>query len=101
MKKSVLPTIATLAALIREIKKDVSPEFRASDDPDDDTPAILLTVGADGKGRNSWSWQTGDNSYSGGAYGYRAWGLGYVTKTCNSREVAKGILDEIAESLSY
>lgn len=101
MKAHKFPTIKTLAALVREIKKGISPEYRASDDPNDETPAILLTIGADGKGRNNWSYQTGDNSYSGGAYHYPYWGVVDVTRACNSREVAKDIINQLEELMAY
>lgn len=90
------PTIKELASLVRSLKPEIYDDFRASDDPDDDTPAILLTIGADA---SSWSYQTGDNSYTGGAYGFAHWGIGTVTRHCNSREVAREILDDLASQL--
>ena len=88
------PTISELAALIRDLKKDIGDDYRCTDDPDDKTPGMCLTIGADEEG---WSYQTGDNSYTGGAYGYAHWGVGHIYRNSNSREVARNILDDLAE----
>lgn len=87
------PTIEELARLVRDVKLDIMDEYV---DEEGDTPSIQLTIGADEDG---WSYQTGDNSYSGGAYGYASWGVGYVTRRCNSREVAKEILADLASQV--
>jgi len=87
------PTIGELARLVRDVKLDIMDEYI---EEKGDTPSIQLTIGADEDG---WSYQTGDNSYSGGAYGYRSWGVGYVTRRCNSREVARDILSDLASQV--
>jgi len=98
----VLPTIKDLSALIVELKKQIGDEYRAYDDCDEDdvTPSMLLTIGADGKGRDSWGWQTGDNSYTGGAYGYANWAVTALDRRCNSKEVARGLIEQL-ENLIY
>ena len=68
-----LPTIKAIAALLRELKPTIGDEYRASDDSEDNTPGMCVTIGADETG--AWSWQTGDNSYTGGAYGMPYWGV--------------------------
>ena len=83
------PPVKMLAHLIRNIKAEIRDEY--VDEPGD-TPHIDLTIGADHK---DWSYQTGDNSYTGGAYGYRYWGIGTVTRRCNSITLAKEILDDL------
>ena len=45
--------------------------------------------------------QTGDNSYSGGAYGYRNWGLGSIDDETDSDELAEEIIEQLSESLAY
>ncbi len=82
------PTIATLAEIIRAIKPEICDDYI---EEEGDTPGIQLTIGC---GEEGWSYQTGDNSYSGGAYGYPFWGVGYVTRRCNSRELAKEIIQD-------
>ena len=84
------PTIGELARLVRAIKLDICDEYV---EEKGDTPSIQLTIGANDE---SWSYQTGDTSYTGGAYGFAHWGIGYVTRRCNSREVAKEILADLA-----
>lgn len=93
-----LPTIKDLSSLVRAVKANISDEYRVSDDPDDETPGIQLTVGANEKGE--WSYQTGDNSYSGGAYHYPYWGVAGVYRNSNSREVAKDIQDQLADLMA-
>lgn len=58
-----------IAALIPQIRD----YYRATDDPDDNTPGMQLTIGFTQEREMpdapySWHYQTGDNSYSGGAY---------------------------------
>ena len=95
MSKPKLPSIKVIAELVNAIKKDVDDECRAYED--DDTPGILLTVGASGKSSKDWGYQTGDTSYSGAAYFYSCWGQAAVHKDSNSRELAKDILREIQD----
>lgn len=97
--EQTLPSRSEIARLVRAVRSDISREYRCTDDPDDTTPGILLTVGASLDG--SWSWQTGDNSFTGGAYGHAHWGIGYVYRRSNSFEVADTILDELAEVMAY
>jgi len=92
-----LPSRSELASLVRSVRSDISPEFRATDDPGDETPAICLTVGADRSGR--WSYQTGDNSFTGGAYGFASWAVVTVDKGANSFALADEILSELGDAL--
>ena len=87
------PTIEELARLVRAIKPDILGEYV---EEKGDTPSIQLTIGANAE---SWSYQTGDNSYTGGAYGFAHWGIGYITRRCNSRETAKEILSDLASQI--
>lgn len=91
-----LPTIKDVAALVRHVKAQVPRE-----DPDyiadgDDKPGIDLTIGVDTVS-GDWSYQTGDNSYTGGAYGYRDWGVTRVYRATNSRECARDLIAQIDE----
>jgi len=87
--KMVFPSVSNLADLIKEIKKDVRRYGEGS---------ITLTVGADGKGRKSWSFQTGDNSYTGGAYLYPHWAVVEVESSTNSEELARDIVNQLEEA---
>lgn len=92
----ILPTLATLTTLITGVKKYIGDDYRASDE--DTLPSIQLTVAADEKG---WDWQTGDNSYSGGAYFHRHWGVVTVYRRSNSRELARDLIDQIKDLACY
>ena len=94
-KKMKLPTIKEVAALLRALKQDIGDEYRASDDPEDDTPGMQITIGIDPE-NGAWSYQTGDNSYTGGAYGYAYWGIGSLYRRSNCRTLAKYLIDDAA-----
>lgn len=94
-----LPLIKDLSALIRSLKRTIGDDYRASDCEDDTTPSMDLTVGCNTE-TGEWSWQTGDNSYSGGAYSYPTWGVTSIDRRCNSREVARDLIDQIADQAS-
>lgn len=95
-KKFKLPPRKEIAQLVRAVRSDIRPDYRAFDD--DDIPGIQLTIGASPDG--SWSYQTGDNSYTGGAYGHAHWGVVGVYKCDNSFDLADEILDQLAESMA-
>lgn len=90
-----LPTIKDLTELVRHVKKQIAPEYLAFEG--DETPGICLTVGAN-LDEGSWSWQTGDNSYTGGAYGYPVWAVVGIYRNSNSRELAREIRAQLEES---
>lgn len=91
-----LPTIKDVAALVRHVKSQVplaDPDYIADEE---DKPGIDLTIGVNTL-TGDWSYQTGDNSYTGGAYGYRDWGITRVYRATNSRECARDLIDQVAE----
>ena len=92
-----LPTITELYPLIRAVKQDISDEYRAYED--DEMPGIQLTIGWNESG--DWSFQTGDNSYSGGAYSYPHWAVIGVYRFTNCRDAAKDAIEQLAELASY
>ena len=95
-KKAKLPSIKEVAALVKALKGDIGDDYRASED--EDIPGMAITIGVD-PDTGSWSYQTGDNSYSGGAYGYQFWGVGAIYRRSNSREVAKALIDDAADQV--
>lgn len=86
------------AALLRELKADIQDDYRATDDPDDNTPGMLVTFGLDPDG--TWAYQTGDNSFSGGAYGFHYWGLAYLNRRSNCKELARDAFEECANAMA-
>lgn len=93
-----LPLIKDIRALLVALKPDIGDEYRATDDRDDNTPGMCVTIGASADG--SWSYQTGDNSYTGGAYGHPYWAVIYLYRRSNSTELARDAVDQIAELMS-
>ena len=89
---SRLPTIKDVAALVRHTKPFIEDDYIA----DDDLPGIDLTVGWD-PDTGEWSWQSGDNSFTGGAYFYPLWGVVRVYRQSNSRDLARDIIAQIDE----
>jgi len=80
---------ADTAALVAS---DASPNFEGYDS---ELASLSLTVGASPDG--SWSYQTGDNSFTGGAYGHRDWAVVTLDADSKPEEVADDILNQIAE----
>jgi hypothetical protein len=84
------------ASLIPEISDD----YRASDDPSDDVPGMCLTIGYTPESEDedeSWHYQTGDNSYSGGAYGHPHWSVVSLYRDTVPADVAEEIIDQLSE----
>ena len=87
--------------LLKALKKDIGDDYRACED--DDCPGMCVTIGVttdEETGELSWSYQTGDNSYTGGAYGHRHWGVIYLYRQTRSAEAAHIAIEEIADSIA-
>jgi hypothetical protein len=91
---SKLPKISELTQLIRHLKRFITNDMI---DPDSDSkiPVMTLTIGSDLAGE--WSYQTGDNSYTGGAYHYPFWAVTYINRRSNSVELARDIVSQLQE----
>ena len=76
------------------IKKTVNWADFEPDPEDDGLPHLCVTFGAN-EDLSGWGYQTGDNSYTGGAYGFKYWGLCYLGPRTNSKEAATEVLDQI------
>lgn len=48
----------------------------------------------------AWNYQTGDNSFTGGAYGHPHWVTTYLTPRSNCRELSTDVMQELKELLS-
>jgi hypothetical protein len=105
MDHPILKQLPGLKKEIRElfiaIKKDTDWKQLRKDFEecsDDETPNVTVTIGCSFDFDNneiSWNYQTGDNSYVGGAYGHPEWFLTYIFSRSNCTELAKDIIDEI------
>lgn len=89
--------------LVKALIPQIADDYRASNDPEDTEPGMCLTVGftpATIEKEASWSYQTGDNSYTGGAYGHPHWGVVSLYRDSDPAEVAADIADQIGELAS-
>ena len=89
--------------LFKRLKPDIADEYRCSNDPDDTAPGMQVTIGFTPSTEDkpcSWHYQTGDNAYSGGAYGHPHWAVVCLHRRSNSLELAKEAAEEIAESIA-
>lgn len=93
-----LPLIKDLRALIIDLKGQIMDDYRAQGCEEDPNPSMDLTIGANEEGE--WSYQTGDNSYSGGAYFYPHWAVTSIDRRSNATEVAREIRDQLADLMS-
>ena len=89
---NALPNKAELIDVITAVKADICDDYRAFEDNDE--PGIQLTIGANDFG--DWNYQTGDNSYSGNAYGYPDWAVIGVYRDSDPAESAEDILSQLA-----
>lgn len=90
-----------LYALFVSLKKQIGTDTLI-ETGDGDTPGIEVTIGCTfdfADGEISWSYQTGDNSYTGGAYGHPEWFTCSLMKRTNCRELANDIINEIHDRI--
>ena len=106
MKTKPLPTIKDLRRLVIALKPSIEDDYRGSsyfnEGPDfrDETSTMDLTIGWD-PDSGDWSYQTGDNSYTGSAYFYPVWAVTEIWRRCNSTEVARDLQNQLAEQSWY
>jgi hypothetical protein len=85
--------------LLKSLKGDIDDDYRASED--DDKPGMQVTFGVtvNEDGSLSWNYQTGDNSYSGGAYGHPVWAVVSLYRRSPCKELAAEAMDEALDQL--
>jgi len=88
-----------IADLLKSLKSQIEDDYRASDDPEDNTPGMQVTVSTDDE-MSSWNYQTGDNSYTGGCYGHPHWSIISLYRRSNCKELAKDAVEELADSIA-
>jgi hypothetical protein len=77
-----------MCQLVAELAPTIGAEYRAEGC---DGPSMGLTIGANARG---WTYQTGDNSFSGSAYSYRDWAVTTLEPDSNAFEVADDIVSQ-------
>jgi hypothetical protein len=85
-----------ITRLLKALKKDIGDDYRASDDPDDKLPGMLVTVSTDNE-LSGWNYQTGDNSYTGGCYGQSHWAVIYLYRKSNCADLAHDAVEELLD----
>lgn len=85
---------ADLLALIGHLITTIDDDDRSH--PDDDEPGLCVTVGTDDGSR--WGYQTGDNSFVGGAYGLKHWAVVCIGRLSLASDVVSDIFEQWADS---
>lgn len=89
-----------LTDLINHLKTTISDEYRSTiQDSDDDTPTMDVTVGMNDSGE--YSWQTGDNSFTGSAYHFPHWAVIYLSSNDDTDDIVNDIVNQLAELSDY
>lgn len=83
-----------LIKLIEQLK----PEIYTIDGEDYPTMDITISINKD---CTTWSYQTGDNSYTGSCYGDPYWGFTSFTEDCDAEIVAEELIDDLAEQINF
>jgi hypothetical protein len=89
------PTIKDVYAILRYAKRQIASDCLAFED--DEQPGIQITFACNA---DDWGWQTGDNSYTGGAYSFPEWPcvLG-VYRDTDCRSMARDVVKELTEAM--
>jgi hypothetical protein len=82
--------------LLIGLKAEIRDDYRAFDEAD--APSMCVTIGADAELRE-WSYQTGDNSFTGGAYPFPYWGVVDLYRTSNCRALAHAVMEQLREQV--
>lgn len=85
-----------IRALLIALKPAIADDYRAH--PEATLPSIAVTIGAEiTENGISWNYQTGDNSYTGGAYGYAHWGICDLHRRDNCSTLADDIVGQFLD----
>ena len=84
-----IATIKELSSILMSLKNEIGDDYRVSEH--DTIPGMIVTFATDGEG---WSVQTGDNSYTGNAYGYPHWSVQTLYRRSNCKDIAKSVISD-------
>ena len=91
----MLPPRDEITHLVTSLLPTIEDDYRVEGAEETDEPSMALTVGADADG--DWGYQTGNNSFTGGAYGYPRWAVTILARDSDPDEVTGEILDQLSE----
>lgn len=84
-------TIREIRELLISLKSDICDDYRIDDQ--DDLPGMMITIGYSTNG--NWNYQTGDNSFTGGAYGHPHWAVVHLYRRSNCTTLARDVIDQL------
>lgn len=93
--------ITDLAKELDALKTEIDDDMI---DEGDDVPSIQVTLAAsksDFVETREIGLQTGDNSYTGTAYGYQHWAVGWVYRDSDTKELAKTLVNDLYDLMHY
>lgn len=106
MEKTLLRQLPSLRrefyCLLRAVKEEHVGQWPTDEEG---FKGVQLTIGCTLEDPVQWGWQTGDNSYTGGAYGHPDWFTVWAYPGCNCKNLADDLVQEIKgrihEIISY
>lgn len=91
-----LPKINELTKLFVHLKTTIHDDYSTEGDEPGSPPSMEVTIGWTPETGN-YSYQTGDNSFTGGAYGHPLWAVVYLTRRANSTELAREVRSQLLD----
>jgi len=98
MRDKEKAAIENVKALLDELIPEIGDEYRATDNPDDNEPGMMVTI-ASNTGHD-WTYQTGDNSYMGSCYHKRFWGVGHLYRNTDTAALAEEMVNEVYDLIA-
>ena len=97
--KKVMPTKQALNTLVKELKRYMLENPDLFWDVETEQYETTLTIGFDGLTK-TYGFQIGDNSYSGGAYGYPYWAVVMITNNLSNRDIVDCIVNQFHDIMN-
>ena len=90
-----------LIRLIEALQKELENDPECYADPENDNiPSMQITI-SNNYECTAWSYQTGDNSYTGSCYGDPFWGIGYILSDQHADSIADELINDLAEHTDF
>lgn len=90
-------TVENLVAVINAVKKEIDDDMIQEGG---DEPSIQITISTD-RACGQWSYQTGDNCYSGSCYGDPYWGVGRIHRDTDASELVRELIEDLANQIDF
>lgn len=86
-----------LCNLIEYLKTEITSDIR---DNDNEAPYMQITISVN-KDCTTWSYQSGDNSYTGSCYGDPYWGVTDIVNGYSTRDIAKYLINDLSQQIEF